>query len=98
MVADAVPARPQSAAPTPASATTQLIRIPLTIDYLALSVALRAKLFTANGRMPLWNGSDECQYLYAENPRFARAGDNVQLEADGSLMIGAKVAGVCVSP
>ena len=44
-----------------------------------------------HGRAPLWNGDDRCQFFYAENPRFARAGNNVQLETDGSLMIGVMV-------
>jgi len=93
-------ARAQNAAPVPTTAavTTQVVRIPVTVDYLALGAALREQLYTDRGRMPLWNGSDQCQYLYAENPRFGRAGDQVKLEGDGSLMVGAMVAGNCVSP
>jgi hypothetical protein len=84
-------------APPPVAAIREL-RIPLTIDYLALAAAMKQQLYTDNGRAPLWNGDDQCQYLYAENPRFARAGSSVQLETDGSLMIGVMVAGQCVSP
>ncbi len=95
-------ATPQSAA-TPLAATTpvaarQKLRIPVTIDYLALGAAMKEQLYTDHGRAPLWNGSDRCQYFYAENPRFARAGANVKLESDGSLMIGLMVGSQCVSP
>ena len=84
-------------APTPL-AVMRSLRIPLTIDYLALGAAIKQHIYTDNGRAPLWNGSDQCQYLYAENPRFGRAGDKVKLESDGSLMIGVMMAGRCVSP
>ena len=96
---------PAAAAPTPAIAAVpapapvpHLVRIPLTIDYLALGAAMKQQLYTDNGRAPLWNGDDQCQFFYAENPRFARAGDNVQLETEGSLMIGVMVADKCISP
>ena len=74
------------------------MRIPLTIDYLALGAAMKQQLYTDHGRAPLWNGSDQCQYFYAQNPRFARVGSNVQLETDGSLMIGVMMGANCVSP
>jgi hypothetical protein len=92
--------RAQNVAPAtaPAPIGAQVVKVPLIIDYLALSAAIRQQLFIDHGRMPLWNGSDQCQYLYAENPRFSRGGDNVKLEADGSLMIGAMVGSTCVSP
>ena len=86
-----------SVAPTP-MAVVRALRIPLTIDYLALSAAMRQQLYTDNGRAPIWNGTDRCQYFYAENPRFARAGNNLKLETDGTLMIGLLVGSTCVSP
>ena len=90
-------ARAQSAAATPMAAQ-HVVRIPLTIDYLALRAAMKQQLYTDHGRAPIWNGSDRCQYFYAENPRFARAGSNVKLETDGSLMIGVMMGAQCVSP
>ena len=52
------------------------VRVPLTIDYLTLGEAIRHQLYTAPGdRAALWNGPDECQFLYAENPSFSRAGE-----------------------
>ena len=58
----------------PAPAHAAQVRIPLTIDYLTLREALKHKLYTApGGRAQLWNGLDDCQFLYAENPEFARA-------------------------
>ncbi len=94
---------PTSAAPTPIAAATsaaapQVVRIPLTIDYLALGAAIKQQLYTNHGRAPIWNGSDRCQFFYAENPRFSRAGSSVKMETDGSLMIGVMMGSQCVSP
>ena len=89
----------QSAAATPlATASEHTLRIPLTIDYIALSAALKQQLYIDRGRMPLWNGPDRCQYIYAENPRLGRAGDHVRFETEGHLMLGLLVAEQCVSP
>jgi hypothetical protein len=75
------------------------VRIPLTIDYLTLTEALKADLYTApGGRAPLWNGTDACQFLYAENPAFGRAGERVMLETAASLALGLEIAGRCISP
>ncbi|HYL57642.1 MAG TPA: lytic transglycosylase domain-containing protein [Candidatus Acidoferrales bacterium] len=75
------------------------VKIPLTIDYLSLREALKRQLYTApGGRAPLWNGIDECQYLYAENPAFAHAGaTQVRLETATSLGLGVALGGRCVS-
>src|SRR5258708_37769273 len=78
-------------APTPRLALAAQVRIPLTIDYITLREALKRKLYTApGGRAPLWNGADDCQFLYAENPEFSRAGNssNVKLETAASLGLG----------
>jgi soluble lytic murein transglycosylase-like protein len=81
------------------AAQAREVPVPLTIDYLTLSEALRADLYTApGGRAPLWNGSDACQFLYAENPRFGRAGERVMLETAASLGLGFAIAGRCISP
>lgn len=85
------------AEPTPV-AVMRSLRIPITIDYLALGAAMKQQLYIDNGRAPLWNGSDQCEYFYAENPRFGRTGNNITLETDGSLMIGVMIGGNCVSP
>jgi len=87
-----------TAAPLPAPTSAKVLRISLTIDYVALSAAFKQQLYTDHGRAPLWNGSDRCQYLYAETPRFGHAGDNVKLETDGSLMLGVMLGANCVSP
>ncbi len=95
-------APPAAAAPSTAAAPTAsagvVVHIPVTIDYLALAAAMKQQLYTDHGRAPLWNGDDRCQFFYAENPRFARAGGNVKLESDGSLMIGVMMGSQCVSP
>src|SRR5690242_2950143 len=85
-------------APVRAQAAGETVRVPLTIDYLALSAALKQQLYTDNGRAPLWNGSDNCQYFYAENPEFGRNADKVKLETAGSLSIGVAMGAGCISP
>jgi hypothetical protein len=75
------------------------VPVPLTIDYLTLTEALKADLYTAPGkRAPLWNGTDACQFLYAENPAFGRAGERVMLETAASLGLGLEIASRCISP
>src|SRR5262249_52751382 len=75
------------------------VRVPLTIDYLTLGEAIRHQLYTAPGdRAALWNGPGECQFLYAENPSFSRAGERVQLETTAALSLGVALGGRCVSP
>ena len=87
-------------AATPRLALAAQVRVPLTIDYIALREALKRRLYTApGGRAPLWNGADDCQFLYAENPEFARAGQssNVKLDTAASLGLGLGVAGQCLN-
>ncbi len=87
-------------ATTPRRALAAQVRIPLTIDYITLREALKRRLYTApGGRAPLWSGADDCQFLYAENPEFARAGQsaNVRLETAASLGLGLGVAGQCLN-
>jgi hypothetical protein len=86
----------------PAPAHASQVRIPLTIDYLTLREALKQKLYTApGGRAELWNGLNECQFLYAENPEFARAtaGEiaTVQLETANSLGLGVAMGSQCLN-
>src|SRR5208283_3243625 len=88
------------ARPDPARATQ--VRIPLTIDYLALREALKRNLFTApGGRAQLWNGIDDCQFLYAENPEFSRATAcgpaTVRLETADSLGLGVSMGSQCLN-
>ncbi|HZC47281.1 MAG TPA: lytic transglycosylase domain-containing protein [Candidatus Acidoferrum sp.] len=86
----------------PARARASQVRIPLTIDYIALREALKRKLYTApGGRAPLWNGADDCQYLYAEHPEFSRAttggAATVKLETATSLGLGVAMGSQCLS-
>jgi len=76
------------------------VRIPLNVPYVTLREALKRQLYSAAGnRADLWNGSDDCQFFYAENPEFARAGQsaNVRLETAASLGLGLGVAGQCLN-
>src|SRR5258708_9250270 len=85
---------------TPQLALAAQVRIPLTIDYITLREALKRRLYTAPcGLAPLWNGADDCQFLYAENPNFARAGQstNVRLDTAASLGLGLGMGGQCLN-
>ena len=84
-----------------APARASQVRIPLTIDYLTLREALKRQVYTApGGRAQLWNGLDECQFLYAENPEFSRATEpgaaTVKLETANSLGLGVAMGSRCV--
>jgi len=86
----------------PALARASTVRIPLTIDYITLREALKRKLYTApGGRAELWNGVNDCQFLYAENPQFAHAtaggAATVQLETTNSLGLGLSVGSQCLN-
>jgi Transglycosylase SLT domain len=76
------------------------ITVPLTIDYLALGAALKRQIYDApGGRAILWQGTNDCEFLYAENPRFAANGKaSVVLDSDGELGLGVPLAGKCVDP
>jgi hypothetical protein len=76
------------------------VTVPLTIDYLTLGAALKRQIYDApGGRAILWQGTNDCEFLYAENPRFARGGAAmVELESDGELGLGVPLAGKCVNP
>jgi len=89
-----------AARPDPARASQ--VRIPLTIDYIALREALKRKLYTApGGRAQLWSGIDDCQFLYAENPEFSRAAAGgpatVRLETASSLGLGVSTGSQCLN-
>jgi hypothetical protein len=72
------------------------LRVPLTIPYPTLSEALKAQLYNGAGhRADLWRESD-CQYLYAENPRFSGAGNLLRLESDANLNLGTLVGPNCI--
>ena len=80
-----------------ALASASSIDIPLKLNYLVLDAALRASLFTnPGGRARLWQGDNDCQYLDATKPRFARDGNAIKLEVDGNLVAGIAVGDNCV--
>src|SRR5271163_1303006 len=84
-----------------APARASQVRIPLTIDYLTLREALKRQVYTApGGRAQLWNGLDECQFLYAEKPEFSRVTEpgsaTVKLETANSLGLGVAMGSRCV--
>ena len=75
------------------------IRVPLTIDYYALTEAIRHQLYTgAGGRAPVWNGASPCQYLYATEPMFSHAGAVLKFDTAATLALGVSVDDHCVGP
>src|SRR5580700_8347386 len=85
-----------------APARASQVRIPLTIDYLTLREAIKRKLYNGpGGRAQLWNGLDDCQFLYAESPEFSRTAAGgaatVQLETANSLGLGVAMGSQCLN-
>jgi hypothetical protein len=76
------------------------VTVPLTIDYLTLGAALKRQIYDApGGRAILWQGANDCEFLYAKNPRFLQSGAaTAGLESDGELGLGVPLAGNCVNP
>jgi len=76
------------------------IIVPLTIDYPTLGAALKRQIYDApGGRAILWKGTNDCEFLYAGNPRFATSNAaTVELESDGELGLGVPLADKCVNP
>jgi len=75
------------------------LEVPLDLDYLILNAAIAQKLYTApGGRAEFFRGSDECQYFYAEKPRFGRHDSQLELNTEGDLSLGLALGGSCVSP
>ncbi len=84
--------------PSPAALASE-VRVPITIDYLTLGAALKAQMYTApGGQAILWNGANDCQFLEVHNPIFSPAIPELRLETDGSLGLGVRIGGRCVSP
>src|SRR5882724_7567419 len=76
------------------------ITVPLTIDYLTLGAALKRQIYDApGGRAILWQGTNDCEFLHSENPRFTQNGPTtVVLESDGELGLGVPLGDKCVNP
>jgi hypothetical protein len=74
------------------------VRIPLHINYALLTDALRQGLYTHGGRAELWNGKNDCEYLYADNPSLHQQNESVQIDTGGHLNLGVPVGDHCLSP
>ena len=74
------------------------VRIPLHLNYALLTEALKQKLYINDGRAELWNGSNNCEYLYAENPSFIQQNGILRIVTAGHLNIGVPVNDRCLSP
>ncbi len=81
------------------SAQAGEVRVPLTIDYYALTEAIRHQLYTGpGGRAPVWNGISPCQYIYTTDPMFGHAGGALKFETAAALALGVSVGDRCVGP
>jgi hypothetical protein len=74
------------------------VQIPLHINYALLTNVLRQQLYAHGGRAQLWNGNNECEYLYAENPSFGQQNGVLLIDTDGYLNLGLPVGDHCLSP
>jgi Transglycosylase SLT domain len=73
------------------------VRIPLTVPYITLNEALKADIYNGpEGRADLWRASD-CEYFYAEKPRFSHEGGLLRLETDSTLNIGTLIGANCIN-
>ncbi len=80
-----------------AAAFAAEVRIPLTIPYPILDETFKAQLYNgAGGRADLWQAS-ECEYLYAEKPRFSHQGGLLRMETDATLNVGARIGPDCIN-
>src|SRR5713101_7123498 len=76
----------------PRIALAAQVAMPLNIDYITLGEALKRQMYTApGGRAELWNGSNQCQFFYAANPRFGRNAGSLKLDTGAELAIKLRV-------
>lgn len=81
-----------------ASAFAAQIEVPVEIDYLVLDAALKQRFYTgAGGRAVFWQGAANCGHLYATDPHFSQAGDDVRLVSAADLQAALALAGQCLS-
>ncbi len=86
--------------PPPAAETGGVqIFVPLTIDYVTLTAALKKQIYNAaDSRAILWRGDNACEFLYARNPRLTQnAPTAVTLESEGELGLGVPLGDQCVN-
>jgi hypothetical protein len=74
------------------------LQIPLHISYPLMSSVLKHRLNGHDGKAQLWNGTNDCEYLYGENPSFGQQGGTLRVETRGHLNLGVPVGDRCLSP
>ena len=83
----------------PATVNAADVKVPLTIDYLALREAIKRQIYTApDGHAELWSGGDNCQFLNATNPDFTRIGAVLKFETAANLALGVPIGANCLTP
>ena len=84
---------------TTSIASAAEVTIPLNIDYLTLDEALKESMYASPGdRAELWNGSDQCEFLRATDPRFSYNSGGLKFETTAELSIGIDISGNCIDP
>ncbi len=74
------------------------VEVPLHISYPLMTDVLRQRLNSRAGRAQLWNGENDCQYLYVENPSFGQQNGALHVESVGHLNLGVPVGNQCLAP
>jgi hypothetical protein len=74
------------------------VKIPLHINYALMNAALKQQLYTGGGRAQLWNGNNDCEYLYADNPSFGQQNGVVRIDTGAHLTLGVPVGDRCLTP
>ena len=83
----------------PSTAGASEVKVPLTIDYLALREAIKRQIYTGpDGRAELWSGGDNCQFLKADDPSFSRIGTALKFETAANLALGVPLGANCLTP
>jgi hypothetical protein len=83
---------------TPRTLMAAPVTIPLHVNYALMSDMLRQQLYTRGGRAQLWNGNNDCEYLYAENPSFGQRNGVLLIDTEAYLNLGVPVGDRCLTP
>jgi len=81
-----------------AKARAAQVNVPLNLDYMVLDAAIRQRLYTGpGGRAEFWRSPGDCGHFYAQDPRFSRHSNTIQLRTNSNFSLALEVAGQCLN-